>query len=152
MIKLPDAKETKFVYHGGNGAFECGYESGWNAAITEVQRLNATAQPKCQKCGDTGMADSGGTQPWGEPTLIDCDCAAAQPVSDGWIKCSERLPDDNGRYLVLFIWMNSGPPVVNIADFQHTAYETPIMTWNYPREARITHWMPLPAAPGGQDD
>lgn len=78
--------------------------------------------------------------------------ATAQPVSDGWIKCSERLPDDNGRYLVLFIWMNSGPPVVNIADFQHTAYETPIMTWNYPREARITHWMPLPAAPGGQDD
>lgn len=45
MIKLPDAKETKFVYHGGNGAFECGYESGWNAAIAEVQRLNATAQP-----------------------------------------------------------------------------------------------------------
>ncbi|MGX9363660.1 hypothetical protein [Pantoea ananatis] len=45
MIKLPEAKETKFVYHGGNGAFECGYESGWNAAIAEVQRLNATAQP-----------------------------------------------------------------------------------------------------------
>ncbi|MCK0554673.1 hypothetical protein KFO32_16655 [Pantoea ananatis] len=45
MIKLPQAKETKFVYHGGNGAFDCGYESGWNAAITEVQRLNATAQP-----------------------------------------------------------------------------------------------------------
>ncbi|PQL04877.1 hypothetical protein [Pantoea ananatis] len=45
MIKLPDAKETKFVYHGGNGAFDCGYESGWNAAIAEVQRLNATAQP-----------------------------------------------------------------------------------------------------------
>ncbi|WP_029570343.1 hypothetical protein [Pantoea ananatis] len=45
MIKLPENKETKFVYHGGNGAFDCGYESGWNACIAEVQRLNATAQP-----------------------------------------------------------------------------------------------------------
>ncbi|WP_394546891.1 hypothetical protein [Pantoea ananatis] len=45
MIKLPEAKETRFVYHGGNGAFDCGYESGWNACLAEVQRLNATAQP-----------------------------------------------------------------------------------------------------------
>lgn len=44
-VELPDAKETKFVYHGGNGAFDCGYESGWNACLAEVQRLNATAQP-----------------------------------------------------------------------------------------------------------
>ncbi|MDK2633133.1 hypothetical protein QMZ93_07225 [Pantoea stewartii subsp. indologenes] len=49
MIKLPEAKETKFVYHGGNGAFDCGYESGWNAAIAEVKRLNATAQPVSDK-------------------------------------------------------------------------------------------------------
>lgn len=29
---------------------------------------------KCQKCNNTGMADSGGVQPWGEPILIECDC------------------------------------------------------------------------------
>lgn len=28
----------------------------------------------CQKCNGTGMADSGGTQPWGEPIEIECDC------------------------------------------------------------------------------
>lgn len=28
----------------------------------------------CQKCKGTGLADSGGVQPWGEPILIDCDC------------------------------------------------------------------------------
>lgn len=28
----------------------------------------------CPKCNDTGMADSGGVQPWGEPILIECDC------------------------------------------------------------------------------
>lgn len=29
---------------------------------------------KCQKCNNTGMVDSGGVQPWGEPILIECDC------------------------------------------------------------------------------
>lgn len=28
----------------------------------------------CPKCNDTGMVDSGGTQPWGEPIEIECDC------------------------------------------------------------------------------
>ncbi|HAU5500079.1 DUF551 domain-containing protein [Cronobacter sakazakii] len=30
----------------------------------------------CPKCGNTGLADSGGVQPWGEPILIECDCTA----------------------------------------------------------------------------
>ncbi|EPN9607013.1 hypothetical protein ACT5AF_003321 [Cronobacter malonaticus] len=30
----------------------------------------------CPKCGNTGLADSVGVQPWGEPILIDCDCTA----------------------------------------------------------------------------
>lgn len=40
------------------------------------------AVPICPKCGDTGMADSGGVQPWGEPIEIPCDCRfAPQPVA-----------------------------------------------------------------------
>lgn len=35
-------------------------------------------ESQCQKCGGTGMADSGGTQPWGEPILIECDCQFEQ--------------------------------------------------------------------------
>lgn len=31
-------------------------------------------ESQCQKCGGTGMADSGGTQPWGEQILVECDC------------------------------------------------------------------------------
>lgn len=33
---------------------------------------------KCPKCNDTGMADSGGVQPWGEPILIGCDCVVEE--------------------------------------------------------------------------
>ncbi|MEF6320215.1 ead/Ea22-like family protein [Escherichia coli] len=36
--------------------------------------LNALEEKPCPKCNDTGMADSGGTQPWGEPIEIECDC------------------------------------------------------------------------------
>lgn len=41
----------------------------------------------CQKCGGTGMADSGGTQPWGEQILVECDCQfEKQERGDGeWI-------------------------------------------------------------------
>ncbi|WP_033782063.1 hypothetical protein [Pantoea sp. 9140] len=28
----------------------------------------------CTKCNGTGEMDSGGTQPWGEQILIECDC------------------------------------------------------------------------------
>lgn len=36
----------------------------------------------CQKCGNTGLADSGGVQPWGEPILIECDCTAPPAPTD----------------------------------------------------------------------
>lgn len=41
----------------------------------------------CQKCGGTGMADSGGIQPWGEQILIECDCKFEQQERSegGWI-------------------------------------------------------------------
>ncbi|EOC0028766.1 DUF551 domain-containing protein [Cronobacter sakazakii] len=44
---------------------------------TELAALRERAEPVvCQKCGNTGLADSGGVQPWGEPILIECDCTA----------------------------------------------------------------------------
>lgn len=52
----------------------------------------------CPKCNDTGVADSGGVQPWGEPILIECDCRAAMlqasnsPVTpDGYVLVPKEL-------------------------------------------------------------
>lgn len=115
MIKLPKAKETKFVYHGGNGAFDCGYESGWNACLAEVQRLNATAQP----------------------------------VSDGWVNCSERMPPVktaiivgkwNGR-----LWATKWATYIpSHPDANSFGYIMPGGSWE------PDFWMIAPAAPGGQ--
>lgn len=33
----------------------------------------------CPKCDDTGLADSGGVYPWGEPITIPCDCREPEP-------------------------------------------------------------------------
>ncbi|HGG8715052.1 TPA: hypothetical protein ACJJY0_004860 [Enterobacter asburiae] len=65
----------------------------------ELQQYRAAAEPVCPKCGGTGMADSGGFYPWGEPIFIECDCHAApqlpQPaglsVPEGVLK--SLLPD-----------------------------------------------------------
>lgn len=52
-------------------------------------------ESQCQKCAGTGMADSGGNQPWGEPILIKCDCQLEQQEqSDGWIEWGGECPTD----------------------------------------------------------
>ena len=35
---------------------------------------------ECPKCKGTGLADSGGVQPWGEPILIECDCKFEEAI------------------------------------------------------------------------
>lgn len=44
-----------------------------NHTIAEAA-WEASRAALCPKCGGTGMADSGGVQPWGEPIEIPCDC------------------------------------------------------------------------------
>lgn len=44
------------------------------ATATYERCLNGIQYMPCPKCNDTGMADSGGMQPWGEPIEIECDC------------------------------------------------------------------------------
>lgn len=48
------------------------------AKATYERCLSGMQAAPCQKCNDTGMTDSGGTQPWGEPIEIECDCGAYQ--------------------------------------------------------------------------
>ncbi|WP_289365840.1 DUF551 domain-containing protein [Pantoea stewartii] len=71
--------------------------------------------------------------------------ATTQAVSDGWIRCTDSLPDAEGKYLVYETLNNR----VN-----HDYWMEPEPAegfWNH-YDMNVTHWMPLPAAPGGQDD
>ncbi|MBS0833657.1 DUF551 domain-containing protein [Enterobacter hormaechei] len=166
--------------------------------------LNALEGRPCPKCNDTGMADSGGTQPWGEPISVPCDCAAppapvsvpaamemdddfdsafehgkavgwnayraamlqslgnseqlepvttANKLPECWVACSERMPDDEEDVLCFGQYGDN--------DIDEERYQ--FMGWlsskgikrvwrvsdgdSQNRRARVTHWMPLPAAP-----
>lgn len=35
----------------------------------------------CPKCNGTGMADSGGVRPWGDPISIECDCTVTAMIA-----------------------------------------------------------------------
>ncbi len=81
--------------------------------------------------------------------------ATAQPVSDGWVKCSERMPD-NGETVQFYLAddkaIKQGRFIIGSwyqeQDWCESAYGGMIDSEVC---GDITHWMPLPAAPGGQD-
>lgn len=115
----------------------------------------------CIKCNDTGIADSGGTQPWGEPISVECDCTTPPlnhteqhiVVPDGWIKCSDQLPPDDD-FVLIWPLPDFG---VDLHVGQYMKFHKKGAGWfaqvneqNYGVEwypIAVTHWMKLPAAP-----
>ncbi|EJL8178241.1 DUF551 domain-containing protein [Escherichia coli] len=75
------------------------------------------------------------------------------PVTpDGWISCSERMPDSNCLYLCWGTYFEGDEPdYIPAYFFVHktngwTEWQ-PVEDDCNPREVIITHWMPLPASP-----
>ncbi|MEG7346462.1 DUF551 domain-containing protein [Serratia marcescens] len=90
---------------------------------------------------------------WDKAKTAITACRAAmlaQPVSsgyklqDGWIACSERMPDADGAY---WCWFGKEKPSV---------IQQRVCIWNDRNhewcDSSVTHWMPLPAAPEGGND
>ncbi|EFO1056014.1 DUF551 domain-containing protein [Escherichia coli] len=79
----------------------------------------------------------------------------AKPVPvtpDGWISCSDRMPDSNCLYLCWGTYFEGDEPGYIPAYF--FVYQTngwtewqPVEDDCNPREVIITHWMPLPEPP-----
>lgn len=73
-------------------------------------------------------------------------------IKDGWISCSERMPDRNCLYLCWGTYFEGDEPdYIPAYFFVHktngwTEWQ-PVEDDCNPREVIITHWMPLPAAP-----
>lgn len=74
-------------------------------------------ESQCQKCAGTGLADSGGTQPWGEPIPIECDCqfeqqekAAISPTPNHAQCCANAGGDIDICDCVNKDWVYLAPP------------------------------------------
>ena len=69
-----------------------------------------------------------------------------------WIKCSERLPEESGTYLTI----NMDRPYLNMYPIHYSAKWRGWDCLDYTDgelearayEMKVTHWMPLPDAPG----
>lgn len=63
-------------------------------------------------------------------------------IEDTWIKCSERLPNEEGEYLVR---LAGGVMVMKWYGIHNPNRPWSFTGWKLPYE--FTHWMPLPEAP-----
>lgn len=116
----------------------------WQDCLDEM-RLNATAQPVSEQHGK--IADALESLIWpnmasGNKEIINAAIQALratseQPVSDGWLKCSERAPAAGETVLV---YMKE--PIHSATDYAIATYDK----YGFSR-SRVTHWMPLSAAP-----
>lgn len=75
----------------------------------------------------------------------------AIPSADRWIPCSERLPSEQGQYLVTFPLCNGDPWVYVLSFCKGKFYETDD-EWGDVEYDDVTAWMPLPEPWKGADD
>lgn len=77
---------------------------------------------------------------------INEDLLGKNDISDGWIKCSERLPERQGMYLVAFL--TNGKIKVSYSFWeQKTRDKFGWRSRELVRRKYITHWMPFPDEP-----
>ncbi|EOF1034215.1 DUF551 domain-containing protein [Salmonella enterica subsp. enterica serovar Kentucky] len=69
-------------------------------------------------------------------------------IKDGWISCSDRMPDKGQRVLVCVDFDSSTvTPLVKDAEYTGSTFRIGHNTINTTGETSVTHWMPLPAPP-----
>lgn len=77
--------------------------------------------------------------------------------NSGWISVKERLPEDNGRYLVFLHEWSNGKFLPKYDDFKIRIMRFTNNGWSFPvcvdkrceadTNRAISHWMPLPEPP-----
>ena len=93
----------------GSGSLEAikrgdeGFIWGSKADAHPIELFVHSKDVICVKCNGTGEMDSGGTQPWGEQILIECDCQLEQQRDSEWIKWdgSAQCPVSNETEVVV---------------------------------------------------
>lgn len=87
--------------------------------------------------------------------IIPCDAevVSADAVQGEWIPCSEKLPSEDGCYLVCMSWKYDNMEVLRWADGWncHRDYDGKISRESEIDGADITAWMPLPKPYKGGD-
>uniref|UniRef100_UPI00336BF809 DUF551 domain-containing protein n=1 Tax=Citrobacter sp. Cb025 TaxID=2985021 RepID=UPI00336BF809 len=76
------------------------------------------------------------------PKIAESRCSNSPVIPDGWVACSDRMPEENAEQEVLACF--KGGDISTLYYFEgrwDDAYGI------VPIRQDVTHWMPLPAAP-----
>ncbi|MEN4503601.1 DUF551 domain-containing protein [Enterobacter hormaechei subsp. xiangfangensis] len=138
-VSVPDAIHSQ----GEKSASDDYYALGWNACRAAMLKHS---EPFIVT-SDHRMMEMPQVEAINAVTAI---LQGAEPVTtayklpDGWVACSERMPEESGRYWCYVEEQN---------DLGKSHYQWNC-SWNGDRwwvesenGGRVTHWMPLPAAP-----
>ncbi|EQB4724771.1 DUF551 domain-containing protein [Enterobacter hormaechei] len=112
----------------------------------EAKRLLSRRAAMLQGANGNSPAHSG-YRP-AQNCISPAQCGNSPAIPDGWVACSERMPEESGRYWCYVEEQN---------DLGKSHYQWNC-SWNGDRwwvesenGGRVTHWMPLPAAPQQED-
>ncbi|WP_349844421.1 hypothetical protein ABNP39_08095 [Pantoea dispersa] len=94
VLEKKDRGELVRVAFAGSGSLEAikrgdeGFIWGSKEDAHPIELFARCKDVVCEKCKGTGQMDSGGTQPWGDQILVECDCVVEQQEkgNDGWIE------------------------------------------------------------------
>ncbi|WP_257839722.1 DUF551 domain-containing protein [Salmonella enterica] len=169
-VAVPDekVKDDDFELNGPLSCYQAGKIEGWNAcraAMLKAGPVMAATVPEgwtsnCDADAALVMLDRIDTIDCADDERIESAkniirrLAAApeqqnaqqnipENILGGWIKCSERMPEEGGRYWCYVEEQNS----LGKSHYQWNC------SWNGDEwsdkalTGRVTHWMPLPAAP-----
>ena len=67
-------------------------------------------------------------------------------VSNGWIPCSERLPEEEGYYLITILFYHLHNPLVMGCQFEDGEW------WKIDKDDKVIAWQPLPKPFVRKDD
>ena len=132
-VSVPDEMEMDDDF---DSAFEHGKAVGWNACRAAMLQgaEPVTTAYKLRYAVET--IRNSGIEINAEKIFTERDALNSPVIPDGWVACSERMPETMVSVLVTGTW------------FHHSVAFWDGLSWcDLDFEQPVTHWMPLPAAP-----
>lgn len=125
LIENLDKLITDTYYKSVDGSASAGIENG---AYRNVKKIVNELAEEYQKVYEEKLSEE-----WITGFAIG--------ATDGWIPCSERLPDKSGEYLTFVEYDDD--KFIAIDEF---STEGILVEWNCTPNYRVIAWQPLPAA------
>jgi len=142
--KLKDGRGFKYVKDGVH--YSVNYANGWNQCRAAMLQGDAQPQNAQQNIPENiptlreGVAAIRNSGIAIDAEKIQAERDALNEPVQGWIPCSERMPDADGNYWGWWSESKRQGPVWFIKSELQAQFQS----------SEITHWMPLPACPKGE--